>query len=351
MEKFLMKGNEAIGKAAIEAGCRFYAGYPITPQNEVPEYMSRELPKVGGVFIQAESELASINMVYGAGAAGFRAMTSSSSPGISLMQEGMSFVARAGVPIVVVNVMRGGPGIGSIQPSQADYRMATKGGGNGDYHTVVYAPSSVQELVDLVRDAFDTADYYKTPVMVLADGLIGQMMEPVVFAPRKSREIPPKDWALQGKGDGEPRRIIALDMKEADCEKANLKLDEKFRTIFEKEQQWEEIHMEDAEYVIAAYGTSARICKTAIADLRDKGYKVGMIRPITLWPFPYKAFEGRENIKRFFSVEMSLGQMIDDVCLAVNDRNKVKFFGRTGGMLFTPEDVCEFLEKEMGGKA
>ncbi len=343
-----MKGNEAIGQAAIEAGCVFYAGYPITPQNEVPEYLSKELPKIGGSFIQAESELASINMVFGAACAGARAMTSSSSPGIALMQEGIALMARAEIPVVIVNVMRGGPGIGSIQPSQSDYRQGTKGGGNGDYHTIILAPAGVQEAVDLVQEAFDYADLYRTPTMILADGLIGQMMEPVEFRKPPKRELPPKDWALVGRGKGKPHRIFTLDLDEYDCEAANLKIDKKFKEIEAKEQRWEEYLMEDAEYAFVSFGTSSRVCRSVIKSLREEGHKVGMIRPITLWPFPNKAFEGKTSVKRFVCAEMNLGQMVDDVALAVNDKNKVGFYGRTGGVIFTPDELYEAMLKEMG---
>lgn len=352
MKKVLMKGNEAMGRAAIEAGCRFYAGYPITPQNELPEYMSRELPKCGGVFVQGESELASINMLYGACAAGFRGMVSSSSPGISLMQEGLSFISRAEIPALVVDVVRGGPGIGSIQPSQCDYKMATRGGGNGDYHIPVLAPSNLQEAVDLIMEGFDIADYYRNPVIILADGLIGQMMEPVSFEYKPTRKLKEKDWALIGAatGNGNERKrhvISSFNLNEYDCEQVNLHLNEKYKQMEETEQRWEELFMDDAEYAFVAYGTAARIAKTAVNELRKQGHKIGLLRPITLWPFPEKAFEGKENIKKFLTVEFSLGQMIDDVKIACNDKRKVKFYGRCGGVMFSPEEIIEFALKEM----
>ena len=283
MAKILMKGNEAFGRAAIQAGCHYFFGYPITPQSELPEYLSRELPKVGGAFVQAESEVAAINMVYGAGGSGTRVMTSSSSPGVALKQEGITYCAGAEVPCVVLNVMRGGPGLGTIQPSQSDYYMATKGGGNGDYRTPVFAPASVQEAVDMIIEAFDVADLYRTPVMVLADGMIGQMMEPVDFdKERKTREIPQKTWATTGtKGQRKPNVINSLYLQSEELEQHNLKLEKKYKAIEENEVQYEMYHTEDAELVFVAYGTVSRIVKTTVVQLIEVGYKVGLIRPKT----------------------------------------------------------------------
>ena len=348
MAKVLMKGNEAIGKAAIEAGCRFFFGYPITPQSELPEYLSEELPKVGGTFVQAESEVAATNMVHGAAAAGARVLTSSSSPGIALKQEGIGYITNADLPAVVVNMMRGGPGLGTIQPGQADYHMCVKGGSNGDYHNIVLAPSSVQEAVDMVMDAFDLADCYRTPVIILSDGLIGQMMEPVQFHYESKRQLPAKDWALTGKGNGEKHMIVNLNMDAEDCENHNIELQKKYAIIEQKEQAWEEYCMDDAEYAFVSYGTSARITKSAIDTLRKEGYKVGLIRPKTLYPFPKDAFT-RKEIKKYIDIEMSMGQMVDDVKLACNDVNKVVFYGRTGGIILTPEEVVEFAKSVIGG--
>lgn len=348
MAKVLLKGNEAVVKAAIEAGCRYFFGYPITPQNEIPEYFSKELPKVGGAFVQAESELAAVNMLYGAAAAGARAMTSSSSPGIALKQEGIGFISKAGVPAVVVNMMRGGPGLGGIQPSQADYHMCVKGGSNGDYHNIVLAPGNIQELTDMVQEAFDLADYYGGPVIILADGLIGQMMEPVELRKPKERKLPEKTWALTGKNGGEPHRVYNLNLDAYGLEQDNFKLFEKYKVIEENEVQYEDYRMEDAEYAFAAYGTASRIVRTAVNQLREEGYAVGMIRPQTLWPFPEKAFT-RPQIKKYLDVELSMGQMIDDVRLACNDKNKVVFCGHTGGVLLSVDEVVEFGRKEMGG--
>lgn len=349
MAKVLMKGNEAVGKAAIEAGCRFFFGYPITPQSEVPEYLSEELPKAGGTFVQAESEVAAINMVYGAAAAGARVLTSSSSPGIALKQEGIGYLANASLPAVIINMMRGGPGLGTIQPSQADYRMCVKGGANGDYHCIVLAPASVQEAVDMVMEAFDLADYYLTPVIIAADGLIGQMMEPVEFKAPAKRDLKAKTWALTGKGNGEKHMVVNLTLEAIECEQENHKLQEKYDAIEANEQSWEDFMMDDAEYAFVSYGTSARIVKTAVEALRKEGYKVGLIRPKTLYPFPEKAFVGKDHIKKYMDIEMSMGQMVDDVKIACNDKNKVSFFGRTGGVILTPEEVIEFGKKEMGG--
>lgn len=341
MAKILMKGNEAFGKAAIEAGCKYFFGYPITPQNELPEYMSRELPNVGGVFVQAESEVSAINMIYGGAGAGARVMTSSSSPGIALKQEGITYAAGAELPCVVVNVMRGGPGLGGIQPSQADYFMSTRGGGNGDYRTPVYAPATVQEAVDMIMEAFNVADYYRTPVMVVADGMIGQMMEPVEFKAPKERDLAPKDWATVGtKGQRKPNVINSLYLQPDELEKHCIKLEAKYKEIEKNEVDYEMYKTEDAELVFVAYGTTARIVKNAIDILRGEGVKAGLIRPKTLWPFPFEAFNQIPEAKNLLTVEMSMGQMVEDVRLAVEGRVPVHFYGRAGGMIPDPEGIA-----------
>ncbi len=347
-----MKGNEAIGAAAIKAGCKYFFGYPITPQSELPEYMSRELPKVGGIFLQAESEVAAINMVYGAAGAGERVMTSSSSPGISLKQEGITYIAGAELPCLIVNIMRGGPGLGSIQPSQTDYFQATRGGGNGDYRLVVLAPADVQELVDLIIEGFDIADQYRNPVMILGDGMIGQMMEPVEFKTPRQRELPEKDWATVGTGgERKPNIINSLYIDPETLEKHNIKLQEKYRIIKENEVKVESYNIEDADVVIAAYGTTARIAKTAIAKLEKEGYKVGLIRPISLWPYPYDEFNKiSDRCKGILTVEMNSGQMVDDVKIAVDGRFPVSFYGRTGGMVPTPDAIIERVKEIYGGE-
>ena len=352
MAKILMKGNEAFGKAAITAGCHYFFGYPITPQSELPEYLSRELPKFGGAFVQAESEVAAINMVYGAGGSGTRVMTSSSSPGVALKQEGITYCAGAEVPCVVLNVMRGGPGLGTIQPSQSDYYMATKGGGNGDYRTPVFAPASVQEAVDMIIEAFDVADLYRTPVMVLADGMRGQMMEPVDFdKERKVRDIPEKTWATTGtKGQRKPNVINSLYLQSEELEQHNLKLEKKYKAIEENEVQYEMYKTEDAELVFVAYGTVSRIVKTTIDQLREEGYKVGLIRPKTLWPFPNEAFKQIPEAKNLLVVEMSLGQMIDDVKLACECKLPVDFYGRSGGMIPSPSSIGQKAKELIRGE-
>lgn len=354
MAKELWKGNEAIAEAAVKAGCKFFFGYPITPQNEIPEYMSMRLPQIeGGCFLQAESELAAINMVYGAAGSGARVMTSSSSPGISLKQEGITYIAGAELPCVIVNIVRGGPGLGGIQPAQSDYFQATKGGGHGDYRLVVLAPSSVQEAVDLVQEAFDIADQYRNPVMILGDGMIGQMMEPVEFTEIKKRELPGKPWATVGtNGMRKPNIINSLFIDPAECEKHNLRLFKKYEEIEKNEVKVETYNLEGAEIVFAAYGTTARIVKNAINSLAKEGIKAGLIRPITLWPYPYKAVEeaaARESVKAFLTVEMSMGQMVEDVRLGVNGRKPVHFYGRTGGMVPTPKGIVEEAKKILGG--
>jgi 2-oxoglutarate ferredoxin oxidoreductase subunit alpha len=292
MTKVLMKGNEALGAAAIKAGCKYFFGYPITPQSELPEFMARELPKIGGVFLQAESEIAAINMVYGAAGAGERVLTSSSSLGIALKQEGISYIAGAELPCVIINISRGGPGLGNIQPSQSDYFMVTRGGGNGDYRHPAYAPATVQEAVDLTMEAFNVADYYRTPVIIQGDGMLGQMMEPVEFNEPKKRDLPPKDWATKGTGGKrEPNIVTSLLLATQDLEDHNWKLDRKYKEIEKNEVMYEMYRMEDAEIVLVAYGTTSRIVKNAIETLREEGIKAGLIRPITIWPYPSKAFD------------------------------------------------------------
>ncbi|WP_326908773.1 3-methyl-2-oxobutanoate dehydrogenase subunit VorB [Sedimentibacter sp. MB31-C6] len=351
MSKVLMKGNEAVGAAAIKAGCKYFFGYPITPQSELPEYMSKALPEAGGVFLQAESEVAAINMVYGAAGAGARVMTGSSSPGISLKQEGITYCAGAELPCVIVNMMRGGPGLGSIQPGQADYFQSTRGGGNGDYRTLVYAPASIQETVDYVMLAFDKADQYRNPVLILADGMIGQMMEAVEFKEAKKIDLPKKDWASTGTKGKRSRNIInSLYLEAEDLEAHNVRLEKKYKTIEENEVLYEAFGLEDAEVVCVAYGTTSRIVKTAIKQAEAKGIKVGMIRPITLWPFPYEAFKNINlNAKGMLAVEMSSGQLTDDVKIGIEGRLPVYFNGRTGGMIPTPESIVADIEKIAGG--
>lgn len=349
-EKILMKGNEAIAEAAIKAGCRYFFGYPITPQNALPEYMSRRLPEVGGVFLQAESEVAASNMVYGAAGAGARVLTSSSSPGISLKMEGISYIAGAELPAVIVNMMRGGPGLGGIQPSQSDYFQATKGGGHGDYRLVVLAPSSVQEAVDLTMEAFEIADRYRNPVMIVGDGIIGQMMEPVEFKKEiDPADLPKKDWATDGAKGREKNVINSLFLDPRELEKHNLKLKAKYDKMKEKEVRYETYKMDDAELAIVAYGTTARIALSAIELAREKGIKVGLIRPISLFPFPEKIIaEAAGKVNSFLVVEMSAGQMVEDVRLAVNGKKEVYFYGRTGGMVPSPEEIVEEIVK-IGG--
>lgn len=352
MAKVLMKGNEAVGAAAIEAGCKHFFGYPITPQSEVPEYLARELPKVDGCFVQAESEVAAINMLYGAAGAGARVMTSSSSPGVALMQEGISYMAGAELPCVIVNMMRGGPGLGSIQPSQTDYFQSTRGGGNGDYRTITLAPSSVQELVDLVILGFDLADKYRNPVVLMSDGVLGQMMEPVDFSLAKKGAIPVKDWATNGKGNhpGERNIINSIYLSAEDLEAHNKKLMAKYAEICENEVRVEVENIEDAQLVINAYGTTARIAKTAIESLRKDGYKVGLIRPITCWPYPYDVFKDiNPDCKDVLVCEMNQGQMTDDAKIAVEGRQKIHFFGRQGGVIPTVEEIKDAALKILGG--
>lgn len=350
-ETLLMKGNEALGEAAVRAGCRLYFAYPITPQSELPEYLARRLPEVGGVFLQAESEIAAINMVYGAAGAGARVMTSSSSPGISLKQEGLSYIAAAELPCVIVNMSRGGPGLGSIQPSQSDYFQATKGGGHGDYRLLVLAPASVQEIVDLTLLAFDLADKYRNPVMIMGDGLLGQMMEPVSLPTEPRREFPPKPWATTGRTRERAKNVIkSLELVPERLEVHNRRLQEKYALIAQQECRFQEYLTEDAEVLVVAYGTAARICRSAVEAARAQGIKAGLFRPISLWPFPSEALAERCGVaKCFLTVEMNWGQMVEDIRLAVNGRLPVYFYGRCGGMVPTPEEVLEQIEKAFRG--
>lgn len=349
-QKMLLKGNEAIAEAAIQAGCRFFFGYPITPQNQIPEYMSKRLPKVdGGCFLQAESEVSAINMVYGAAGAGARVMTSSSSPGISLKQEGISYAVGAELPLVVVNMVRGGPGLGSIQPAQSDYFQATRGGGHGDYRLPVFAPSSVQEAVELMTVAFDVADKYRNPVMLLGDGMLGQIMEPVEMIPERTEPLPAKPWA-SGVPEKEGRSIInSLYINPDECEQHNYKLERKYQEITKNEVRVQLIDCDDADIVLVAYGTMARICQRAARDAKKQlGLNIGLVRPITLWPYPYEALHQvalLPSVKHVLSVEMSTGQMVDDVRLAVQGAKPVSFYGRTGGVVPTVKDILGKLSQ------
>ena len=350
-ERKLMKGNEAIAEAAIRGGCRFYAGYPITPQNEVPEYMSARLPQVGGHFVQAESEVSAINMIFGAGGAGGRAMTSSSSPGISLMQEGISYICGAEVPCVIVNMVRSGPGLGGIQPSQGDYHQSVHGGGHGDYKMLVYGPCSVQECVDLIYNAFDKAEEYRLPVMILGDGMLGQIMEAVTLPEMKDPATFPKHkWATDGTGRGKDRRIInSLYIVPDELEVINQRLQKVYDRMAEKEVLFEKYLCDDAEIVITAYGSVGRIAKSAVDILRAEGKKVGLFRPITLCPLPtkeLKALANQESVKEFVVTELSMGQYIDDVRLATDDKKPIRFYCRTGGNVMSPEDIVAFIKGE-----
>lgn len=350
MKKILLSGNDAIAKGAMDSGCRFYAGYPITPQNELTAYMGLHMPQEKGVFIQAESEVAAINMVFGASAAGALAMTSSSSPGISLKQEGISYIAGAELPAVIVNIMRGGPGLGNIWPAQSDYWQATRGGGHGDYHCLVLAPSSVQEAYDFMFKAFSLADQYRNPVMILGDGMLGQMMEPVSVLEAKNRKPStenraPKTWALTGCRGRNPNIVKSFYLHPGELEKFNLELQIKYTKIVKNEQQFESLYLDDAEIILVAYGTMARIVKDALKKLRLAGYKVGLIRPITLWPFPKNIFNSLTrkpvNSLTFLAIEMSYGQMVDDVSLAVNGRSPVEFIGRSGGGILSVGEIIK----------
>jgi len=344
--KLFMKGNEVVAEAAIQAGCRFYAGYPITPQNEIPEYMSWRMPEVGGVFIQAESELAAINMVYGASACGARAMTSSSSPGISLKQEGISYLAGAELPAVIVNMQRGGPGLGNISGSQADYFQAVKGGGHGDYRLLVYAPYNLQELWDLTLLAFDRADEYRNPVMILGDGMLGQMMEPFYPTPYVKPDLPEKTWALTGCRGRRPNVIKSLYMGEGELERRNNALQEKYRKMKDREVRFQASDIEDAELIVVAFGIAARVALSAIRRLRTEGLRVGLFRPITLFPFPERELYSLSSPgRRFLTIELNAGQMVEDVRLSVNGRSEVHFYGRPGGAIMTPDEVQERIKE------
>lgn len=348
----LMKGNEALAEAAIQAKCDAYFGYPITPQSEVLEYLSLEAPKKSHMTIlQAESEVAAINMIYGAAGAGGRVMTTSSSPGISLMQEGISYIACAQLPCLLVNVNRGGPGLGTIQPSQGDYFQATKGGGHGDYHLIVLAPASVQEMADFIFLGFELADKYRNPVMLLSDGAIGQMMEKVKF-PQNEIKKPAKPWATTGKSIHKDRNIVtSLFIKPEKMEAVNLELQRKYDQICKDEVRYEEIQTDDAEYLLVAYGLSARISHKALELARAKGIKVGLLRPITLYPFPYERINAlADKIKKILTVELNAGQMIEDVRLSVEGKAKVKHFGRMGGIIPGPDEILENLESFIKGK-
>lgn len=348
MERTLMKGNEAIAEAAVQAECRFYAGYPITPQNEIPEYMSWRLPEVGGSFIQAESEVAAINMVFGASACGARAMTSSSSPGISLKQEGISFLAGAELPAVIVNMQRGGPGLGNISASQADYFQAVKGGGHGDYRLLVYAPYNLQELWDFTILSFDKSDEYRNPVMILGDAILGQMMEPFVPNRYSKPDLPEKTWALTGCRGRRPNVIKSLFMGDGELERRNNMLQEKYLLMKKRETLFQSYNTDDAELVVIAFGIAARISLAAVRRLRNEGYKIGLLRPITLFPFPEAPIRGLAGAgRRFIVVELNSGQMVEDVRLAVNGESEVDFYGRPGGAVITPEELYERLSAKL----
>ena len=351
-ERILMKGNEAIAEAAIRAGCRHYFGYPITPQTEIAAYMAKKMPKIGGVFLQAESEVASINMVYGAAAAGMRVMTSSSSPGISLKAEGLSYLAGSDIPALVVNVQRGGPGLGGIQPSQSDYFQATKGGGHGDYRMIVLAPASVQEMASLTIKGFDLADKYLMTAMILADGTIGQMMEPITFEDTEPT-VYEKPWALSGTECKRKHNVVnSLYLQPAELERKNFERFEKYAAIEANEAMWEDYMMEDAELCVVAFGIASRVAKNAVVAARKEGIKVGLIRPITLWPFPTAPIAAAaDKVKAFVSVELSMGQMIEDVRLASACRRPVYLCNRAGGMIPSPDEVLESIRKAEKGEA
>ena len=350
-ERVLMKGNEAIAEAAIQAGCRHYFGYPITPQTEVAAYMAKKMPKIGGVFLQAESEVASINMVYGASAAGMRVMTSSSSPGISLKGEGLSYIAGSDVPAFVVNVQRGGPGLGGIQPSQSDYFQATRGGGHGDYHMIVLAPASVQEMASLTVKGFNLADKYSMIAMILADGTIGQMMEPISFEDVEVEHYD-KPWALTGTECKRKHNIVnSLYLQPDVLEKKNFERYEKYKVVEASEALHESYLMDDADVCVVAFGIAARVAKNAVVAARGEGIKAGMIRPITLWPFPKQALsQAADQVKSFLSVELSMGQMVEDIQLATGCRRPVSLCNRVGGMIPSPDQVLESIRKAAKGE-
>ena len=348
-EKQFVKGNEAVAMAAIEAGVRCYFGYPITPQSDIPEYLSRELYKTGGTFIQVESEIGAINMVLGASAAGVRAMTSSSGPGISLKQEGISYMAGSELPGVIVDIMRQGPGLGGIDASQADYWQATRGGGHGGYRIIVLAPGSVQEMYDLTMLAFDLSDTYRIPAMVLADSVLGQMKESIIPNPRPVCDLPAKGWAVRGWQDGSQQNVVkSLKLGDGEMEKFHWELHARYELLAEKESRWEEYRTDDATLIVTAFGSTARISRTAVEMAREEGLKVGLIRPVTLFPFPKKAYESlSRRCKLFLDIELSTGQMIDDVRLSVQRDTDVAFYGRPpgAGSLPTPEEIFEQIRK------
>jgi 2-oxoglutarate ferredoxin oxidoreductase subunit alpha len=347
-EPQLVKGNVALAEAAIQADCRYYFGYPITPQNDIPEYLSEHLPKVGGIFIQAESEIASINMVMGASASGVRAMTSSSGPGISLMQEGMSYMAGSEIPCIVVNIMRCGPGLGGISPTQGDYFQATRGGGHGDYYNIVVAPASVQEMFDLTIKAFELADKYRNPAMILADAILGQMKEPAVLEPREPVRFFDKPWSLTGSSDRDPQYLKTLYLSDGEQEAHNLELKQKYDEIREKEVLYEAKALDDAELLVVAFGTASRIVKTAMNMAKGEGINVGLIRPITLFPFPTRTIhEASQRIPRVLVVEMNTGQMLTDVQVAAHKGAEIFFYGRPGGGVPTPEEVLEEMKRSL----
>ncbi len=349
-DKVLMKGNEALAEAAIQAGCRHYFGYPITPQTEVAAYMAKRMPKIGGCFLQAESEIAAINMVYGVASAGKRVMTSSSSPGISLKEEGISYLAGADLPAFIVNVQRGGPGLGGIQPSQSDYFQSTRGGGHGDYHIIVLAPSSVQEMADLTVKGFDLADEYRMPAMVLADGTMGQMMEPVTMGSYQPKTVE-KPWAVTGTRMQRPHNIVnSLYLNPEELERTNFERYARYAVIEQKEAMYEAFLMDDADICVTAFGIASRVSRNAVLAARAEGIKVGMLRPITLWPFPKAPFaEAADRVSAFISVELSMGQMIEDVELATRCKRPVYLCNRTGGMIPSPEQVLAKIKEIAGG--
>ena len=352
MERNLMKGNEALAEAAIRAGCKCFFGYPITPQTELAAYMAKRMHKAGGVFLQAESEIAAVNMVLGAASTGVRAMTSSSSPGVSLKSEGISYLAGSDLPAVIINVQRGGPGLGGIQPSQADYWQATKALGHGDFHLLVYAPASVQEMVDMVTTAFDRADKYRIPAMILADGLLGQMMEPVSFPEISINDYDKSSWAADGHKNKREHHIInSLYLKPDELQKSVYERFERYEKVKAEETDAELYLTEDCDILLCAYGATARVVKSAVNSAREIGIKAGMFRPKTLWPFPVKEVnEAVKNAKCLLDVEMSMGQMIDDVKLAINCSKPVHFFGRTGGVIPTPAEILEEIKKVGGAE-
>ncbi|MDR1014206.1 MAG: 3-methyl-2-oxobutanoate dehydrogenase subunit VorB [Coriobacteriales bacterium] len=352
-EKVLMKGNEALAEAAIRAGCKYFFGYPITPQTELAAYMAKRMPKIGGTYLQAESEIAAINMVYGASAAGVRVMTSSSSPGVSLKSEGISYMIGADLPALIINVQRGGPGLGGIQPSQADYWMATRATGHGDGHVIVFAPSTVQEMADLVALAFELGDRYRTPVMILADGLLGQMMEPVALPePLAAEDLPKKPWAINGHRNERPHNTVnSLFLVAQELEDSITHRWMRYEQIKVQEQRAETYLVEDAEFVIVAYGAASRIARSAVNKARSEGIRAGLLRPVTLWPYPTAALEATiEQTRAYLVTEFSMGQMVEDVRLAINGRRPVNFFAHTGGIVPTPDEVAEALRRVASGE-